>query len=220
MVGIQLTGNFGYFNILTAVLCCCGLDTSSSLFDELAADAELASTSLEVILVLGTRCLVVLHSSLSIVFLIFDSWCSTSWAYWPQFVLAKKAWVRRLLATSRLISDLRLLHSYGVFPPASNPPVRMAAVLEGCAEANGGEWKRYEWRYLPSSETSPPCFVAPHHPRLDHSVFYVSFGTSPDNFLATINTARPYALSRASMLHKLAAQVLRGAEGRMPLPLC
>ena len=28
---------------------------------------------------------------------------------------------------------------------------------------------------------------APPHPRLDHSVFYVSFGTGPDNFLATIN---------------------------------
>ena len=83
--------------------------------------------------------------------------------------------------------------SYGVFPPASNPPIRMAPLLEGSLD--GRTWRRYTWRYLPSDATSKPRFVAPFHPRLDHSLFYVSFGTGPENFLATINSARPYALA-------------------------
>ena len=150
---------------------------------------------------------------LSLFFLPFDSWCATGWAHWPEIALARKAWVRALVGGCRAAADARVLHSYGVFPPASNPPMRFAPALEGSLD--GVTWRRYEWKWLPSSPSSSPRFVAPHHPRLDHSLFYTSFGTGPDNFLATINAPRPYGLSHHSMLHRLGARLLDGA----PLPV-
>ena len=202
MLGIQLGGNFGFFNLLTVVLCLGCLDTESSAFDPLpplwpgAGEATL-------------RLLVGLHTALSLIFFLFDSWCSTAWAAWPQLAIARKPWVANLLRLCRFVSEHRLLHAYGVFPPASNPPVRMATLVEGLSKA--GTWRRYTFRSLPSSAASRPGFVAPHHPRLDHSLFYASFGTSPDNFLGTINSSRPYAFGKESFLHRLAYCLLSGA---------
>ena len=201
MLGIQLTGNFGHFNVVTTVLCVGSLDVSSSVFDPLPprCAAELA-----------TRVALGVHAAASLLFVLFDSWCATSWAYWPQPNLAQRAAVRALLAGCRFLADQRLLHAYGVFPPASNPPVRMAPVVEGSAD--GATWRRYAWRYIPSSAGSAPRFVAPHHPRLDHSVFYANFGTEPNNFLATINSPRPYAFARESLFHRIAKALLGGAS--------
>lgn len=200
MVGIQVGGNFGYFNVLTAVLCLSGLDTSASALDPLPP----LSVSEGLL-----RALLGAHFALSCLFLLFDSWCSTAWPYWPQLALARKPWVQALVTSCRLVADQRLLHAYGVFPPNSNPPVRMAAVFEGRA-AGESAWRRYEWRYLPSSPRSAPRFVAPHHPRLDHSIFYVSLGVGPDNYLASINSPRPYSFAKDSLVHRIAHLLLDG----------
>ena len=204
MVGIQAGGNFGHFNLLTIVLCAGSLDGGASAWAPLP---PLGPTEAALRVAVG------LHTLLSLFFLPFDSWCATGWAHWPEIALARKAWVRALVGGCRAAADARVLHSYGVFPPASNPPMRFAPALEGSLD--GVTWRRYEWKWLPSSPSSSPRFVAPHHPRLDHSLFYTSFGTGPDNFLATINAPRPYGLSHHSMLHRLGARLLDGA----PLPV-
>ena len=201
MLGIQAGGNFGHFNVLTSVVCLGCLDTTSSVFDALPPlDGGEA----------GLRAFLAVHTALSLLFFLFDSWCTNAFAYWPQLAIARRAWVRGLLRLCRVFADHRLLHAYGVFPPGSNPPIRMAPVLEGSHD--GKAWRRYEWKYLPCSPTSRPAFVAPHHPRLDHSLFYVSFGTGPDNFLSTINSARPYGFCKDSMLHRVGHALLSGAS--------
>lgn len=200
MVGIQLTGNFGYFNLLTIVLCIASLDASASVFAPLPplSHAELA-----------LRLLFCLYTPLTFVFFLFDSWCSISWPYFPQLALASNTYIKKIVQACRFAADFRLIHAYGVFPPASNPPVRMATQLQGSED--GKTWKVYRWRNLPSTAQCAPCFVAPHHPRIDHSLFYTSFGMGPDNFLATINSSRPYALSKSSMLQRLCSALLRGS---------
>ena len=207
MAGIQAGGNFGHFNVLTIVLCLGCLDSTSSVFDELP---PLVGKSVGELCI---RSCLLAHTAVTIIFLPFDSWCTNAWAYWPQLAIARKAWVRRLLTLCRFASDQRLVHAYGVFPPTSNPPMRMAPVLEGSHD--GVTWRRYAWRYLPCDPKSRPRFVAPFHPRLDHSLFYVSFGTGPENFLCTINSARPYAFGRDSMLHRLAHALLGGASAEV-----
>ena len=36
----------------------------------------------------------------------------------------------------------------------------------------GKTWKTYPYKYQVHSASSPPVWIAPHHPRLDHRVFY------------------------------------------------
>ena len=220
MAGIQAGGNFGYFNLLTITLCLGCLDTTSSVYDELPpleTSYDFATGSAAdffgAIKEPAIRAALLTHTALSLIYILFDSWCSTSWTYWPQLAIARKAWVRMLLTLCRSVADHRLLHAYGVFPPQSNPPIRMAPVLEGSHD--GVTWKRYEWRYLVCAPHSRPRFVAPHHPRLDHSLFYVSFGTGPENLLSTINSARPYAFGRDSMLHRIGTALLSGASSQI-----
>ena len=94
MLGIQLGGNFGHFNILTAALCIGCLDTASSAFDELpVASSSLAEVSMSA--VLAAYCL------LGALFLLFDSWCTTAWTYWAQLALARKPAVRSLVGLCR-----------------------------------------------------------------------------------------------------------------------
>jgi hypothetical protein len=208
MVGIQLGGNFGYFNLLTIALCVGCLDTRSSHRDPLP---PAGMQSPEALAELATRLALGAYGVFGLLFFAFDSWCSTSWAFWPELSIAARPAFRAVLRACRALSDYRLVHAYGVFPPASNPPVRMAPVLEGSHD--GHTWLRYEWSFLPSAEGSAPRFVAPHHPRLDHSLFYASFGTGPDNWLCTINTPRPYSLGRDSFLHRAARALLRAEPG-------
>ena len=92
----------------------------------------------------------------------------------------------------------------------------MRTKTQDAGTSDGVTWRRYEWRYLPCAPTSRARFVAPHHPRLDHSLFYVSFGTGPDNFLSTINMCnRPYAFGRDSMLHRIGLALLSGPSSEI-----
>ena len=81
MLGIQLGGNFGYFNVLTIVLCLGCLDTDSSVFDALP---PLTSHPTEALL----RLLLGSHTLLAALFFLFDSWCTTAFAYWPQLAVS------------------------------------------------------------------------------------------------------------------------------------
>lgn len=198
MLGIHIGGNFGHFNLLTVSMSLACLDVTSSPFDPLPALDKFELTR---------RLALASYALLSVLFLPFDSWCTNAFSYWPQLALARRPVIAALLRLCRFASDQRLLHAYGVFPPHSNPPIRMVTLVEGSSD--GVLWRRYHWRHLPCSPTSRPSFVAPHHPRIDHSLFYASFGTSPDNFLAPINSARPYAFGRSSStLHRLAHALL------------
>jgi hypothetical protein len=55
---------------------------------------------------------------------------------------------------------------------------------------------------------SPPAFVAPRHPRLDHLVFYAGLGSNGADMIKTIGQAHPYYFGRADFLSRTAARLL------------
>jgi hypothetical protein len=65
----------------------------------------------------------------------FNSWFSIAWPFWPR-IAAKPAPLTVLL---QRLTPWRLVHAYGVFPPFTTAPVRMAVVFEGSRD--GVEWK-------------------------------------------------------------------------------
>ena len=55
---------------------------------------------------------------------------------------------------------------------------------------DGVSWKRYHYRYMTSHRAQPPVWVAPHHPRWDHAVFYEGFGMNAHNWASSLNGER------------------------------
>ena len=207
MVGIQLVSNFGFFNVLTIVLCLPLLDRNASLFDTTAAMLQEHPVTHVVVAGLALGGLLNLP---------FNSWCTLTWLHWPSLLRIRLPGVQPLLAFYRALLRFRLVHSYGVFPPTSSPPIRWVPVIEGSRD--GVTWLPYEYWYMTTTETTPPRFVAPHHPRFDHAIFYESYGTNDTNFVwSTMGNCNPYDFTHASGLECILQRLLEGEPSTLKL---
>jgi hypothetical protein len=195
MIGIQLSGNFGFFNLIVLVLCIPLLDVDASLFDHSLLHHPLAT--LFAIFLFGA----------GIVCLPFNSWIAQAWPYWPAF--DRVAALRPVAAFFRAVAPFRLVHAYGVFSPESGPPLKWVPVVEGTLD--GERWEVYHYRFMPSTPQSPSHFVAPRMPRFDHALIYDALGISTNNFTASIFAMQnPYRFSRSGWMERLAQRLLEG----------
>jgi hypothetical protein len=203
MLGIQLMGNYGFFNVLVISLCVTLLDSQASIFSQslsviFASVNNLMTGAVMVVLFVG-----------GLLYLPFNSWCTQSWLYWPPLAYVKQSWLQRLIAFYRGLAPWRVVHAYGVFPPNSSPPIKWIPIIEGTAD--GKEWKAYHYRFLPSSPSSPPRFIAPYHPRLDHNIFYEAFGSGLANFTEPIfSIGNPYHFAHTSGVNAIVQRLLEG----------
>ena len=205
MVGIHLTGNWGFFNIGYALLCLVFLDIDSSIFD-IAAPGALAGTTevLAVNIVMGVLFL------LTLPYLLLESWTTRSWVgLGLDWITVPRPWLRRSLSVLRAIAPFRIVSGYGVFPPQAYSPVRMTMVFEGSAD--GKVWQAYRYRYLPSEEHDAPSIVAPHHPRSDQMVPYVVASSDGSMLGVLMGDGSPYTNYRVTSWPKRVMQsLLRG----------
>ena len=211
MLGIWATGNWGFFNLFYACLCLIFLDNSSlnKLLSERISDNLITNITMLVLIIGGmfymlgnswtTRC---------IMFLISDDEKK------PQ-----KFFLNILLKLYRFLVPFRVLHAYGVFPADSIPPIRHAVVFEGSVD--GKNWRPYEYRYAPIHEYSAPKFIAPHHPRLDHLISYVSFGVTFSDFFTAPIPYVPYndflGCSSYSWVHLIIQRLLENNSSVLSL---
>ncbi len=201
MIGIQLVSNFGFFNLLTIILCLPLLDRNASLFD-----TSFAASSGTYWL---TNCVMLFLAIGGLVNLPFNSWCTFTWLHWPSGNKVRLPILRSILAFYRTLIRFRFVHAYGVFPPQSAPPIRWVPVIEGTAD--GKTWHSYEYRYMVTTETAPPRFVAPYHPRLDHALFYEAYGFTDSNFTCSIiGAGNPYDFSHSGWMACLVQRLLEG----------
>ncbi|GAB3166940.1 lipase maturation factor family protein [Telluribacter humicola] len=203
MVGIQGISNFGFFNILTIVLCLPLLDVQSSIFDLQAQDLYATPGH-----VLTSVVMLVLVTGGFLNFF-FNTWCTFTWMHWPTALFIKSRFMAGLLSFYRVLVRFRVTHSYGVFPSYSSPPIKLVPVIEGSRD--GVTWEPYEYQYITTSESTPPRFVAPYHPRWDHAIFYDAFGTNDANYMwGVVGTGNPYDFTHASSLEGVLQKVLEG----------
>lgn len=207
MIGIQLTGNFGYFNLLSTMLCICTLDITPTLLTALAQPAALLTperlpfTLVAIFIVLAAP-----------VYLIFNSWFTYGFLHWAAFERLPRGPLRGLLALLRFVEPLRVVSSYGVFRASPAPPVRWVTVVEGSHD--GQNWQKYRYRFTQTDERSRPRFVAPHHPRLDHQTFYDAVGVDGTGYLHSVSLANPYLFTPSSVLDRTMQRLLEpGAPG-------
>jgi len=213
MAGIQVTGNWGFFNIGYALLCVCLLDTQSSLFDLADARWSASLTSFPDVLVHAVMLVLFLSSLFYLAFT--NSWFSRSWVNWtpdlaaiPSDKLAKLWRVHGWFEPLRKLAPFRLVNGYGVFPPKALPPIRFAPVFEGSDD--GVHWKRYGYRHMPSFANQRPPVIAPYHARLDQYAIYIPLGTDTGSMTGSLfPLANPYTIgSRVSMIHLLVQRIL------------
>jgi hypothetical protein len=207
MFGIWLTGNFGYFNLLTMVLCIPCFDQSSALTLTLSHNVgnQPVFASLFILLLLP----------MSILQFGMNSWINCCWPFWSgvyRLRLPAPLWITQFYSRAlRVLMQFRLVQAYGVFPPFTSPAQRWAVCYEG-SDDKGKTWKRYELNYYLSSTKSEPRFIAPHHPRFDHAIFYESLGTG--GLLQNVYHHNPYGHHCSSTIYeRLQMRLLQGGEG-------
>lgn len=216
MVGIGSTGNWGHFNLAYAGLCVVFLDSNASLADLFAPGAAPWHVAPDVFV----------HGAMAMLFVIglllfpLNSWVTQSFVQWNADRFSwRRPWLDKLLAGLRLFNRLRLVGAYGVFPPNTSAPIKLVPVLEGSHD--GQSWTPIPWRFMPVGETSPPRFIAPHHPRLDHSCIYVGLGLNEaDPVGGLMFEAKPHGMSpysQHSWMQRLVQRVLEGEPGVLAL---
>lgn len=214
MAGIQSTGNWGYFNLVYALLCVALLDTQASIFD---LGSEHWVGTLTSFPELAIHVLMLLMFLVSLFYLPNNSWGTRSWVNWsPEMFgvepekMKKLERVFRALSPLRWIAPFRIVNGYGVFPPHSAPPVRLTPVLEGSDD--GVTWKQYRYRFMPSAPESRPPVIAPYHARFDQWTYYVTMGMDSSSLFGSLfPMSNPYTIgTRASMFDLMAQALLRG----------
>ncbi|MEE2834992.1 MAG: lipase maturation factor family protein [Myxococcota bacterium] len=157
MSAIALTGNYGYFNLLTAALALLALDdrfwggwTSKLTYErpERAAwSARIGAGALLLLTLVGLE----RHTATQ--------------------VLAP------LRPVQRAVAPLRLTASYGLFAVMTQE--RPELVIEGSLD--GAEWAPYELPFKPGRLDRRPPQVAPHMPRLDWQLWFAALGRVEQN---------------------------------------
>jgi lipase maturation factor 1 len=162
-VGIAATGNYGFFNALTLVLCVPVLDDGTLARLRLRrSDGDLPpETRPRRRLVLVAFSLLLGLSLLSMVWeLAFTVPDGRGLRWWP-------GWANE---TMELVAPLRSINGYGLFRVMTIR--RPEVIIEGSYD--GGRWKAYDFRYKPDAVNERPRFVAPFHPRLDWQLWFAA----------------------------------------------
>ncbi|MDW8246143.1 MAG: lipase maturation factor family protein [Sandaracinaceae bacterium] len=158
---INLTGNYGFFNLLSAITALPLLDDQQlqrlfpRVFLRFASPQPLSSRSL---------------SSFFAIFLVLSGgidFLGTVGIRMPSPLAEAKAWTHRLHLTS----------PYGPF--AVMTTIRYEIGIE--VSQDGKEWKRLDFRYKPDSEDAPLPFLPLHMPRLDWQMWFAALGEPEDS---------------------------------------
>jgi len=155
---IAITGNYGFFNLLTIALCLMLLDDSIFGFDA----AEHPFQPLR-----RRRVVRGLAWAMAAVFGVL------SWAQLQGRLLGYDGLPRFALEVVRLAQPWRTINGYGLF--ANMTTERHEIVVEGSYD--GKTWKAYEFRWKPGDPARRPEFVQPHMPRLDWQMWFAALGS-------------------------------------------
>lgn len=201
MIGIQAMGTFGYFSLITVVLCLPLLDATAPLSFSLSGAFGHPRGALATVFV-------AMHTLAALLALPFNSWLGQSWHSWAYWYQLPRA-VQPLFDALRLLHPFRWLHPYGVFPPNNTPGVKMIPLFE--VSWDGKDWHELKFRFSPSHSHSPPRFIAPHHPRADQALIYDTFGLNATSLMnGVLGVWSPYPYASRAPLSFICQSLLRG----------
>ncbi len=80
--------------------------------------------------------------------------------------------MRALAPVRQVLAAVRSINAYHLFVHMTR--VRREVVIEGSAD--GATWRPYEFRYKPGDPERAPPLVAPHQPRVDFQLWFLTLG--------------------------------------------
>jgi hypothetical protein len=162
---ILITGNYAFFNFLSAILCFILVDDTlwqpwlMNFFPKLTLVTEYS----------------MIYNSAGAVLAVIILPLNLFWfalAFWDESPL-----LNSFLAIIRTIYNLRINSSYGLFAVMTKQ--RPELVLQGSNDTEN--WEDYEFKFKPSSLKTMPPVLAPHQPRLDWQMWFAALGTFRQN---------------------------------------
>lgn len=181
-LGIIATGNFGFFNLLSIVLCVPLLDDRVYTLREEANNgtpSRWLGGALSGMRVAAAVLMIVVNAALLI-----------------GMVLPNTQTPRPVRSLVGAVSPLRSVNPYGLF--ATMTKTRPEIVIEGSID--GQNWRPYEFPSKPGDPYRTPLFTAPHMPRLDWQLWFAALGNYQSNpwffnLLVRLLEGRPEVLS-------------------------
>jgi len=161
---IFITGNYNFFNILTALLCL-------PLFDDAALYAILPRLFRKQIAPAPRRKIFLAIAGMLAVIIVSVSACQLYITFDPEDIPAPIAWI------SRSIEPLHIVNTYGLFAVMTTS--RPAIIIEGSDD--GVHWKEYAFKYNPDDVRRPPSWNIPHQPRLDWQLWFAALESAQQN---------------------------------------
>ncbi|MBW2257953.1 MAG: lipase maturation factor family protein [Deltaproteobacteria bacterium] len=170
VAGAQVSGNVGFFHLLTAVIALSLLD--DEVLRRLVRIQRRGSATVTSTPRPSRGYFVGLFATLLL--------CLNGILLWALAVGPSEipAWGQRILVRTQ---PWRLANVYGPFPTI--PQTRPEVVFEGSED--GTTWVPYTFRYTPTDPTRKPPLVAPHQPRLDWMMHIAAQQTCGDHLWVT-----------------------------------
>jgi predicted DCC family thiol-disulfide oxidoreductase YuxK len=164
-VAIALTGNYGFFNLLTIALCLLVLDD-----DDLPRWVRVRFHPREPPLPRPARTGWIRVPAAPVLALLglvtfFDG------------VRVRLPWPRPVRALQSALAPFASVNFYGLFAVMTTS--RPEILIEGSRD--GRLWLPYEFRWKPGDVRRAPAFVAPHQPRLDWQMWFAALGSCDEN---------------------------------------
>lgn len=157
MLLIALTGNYGFFNLLTVVLCLSLLDDRALAWLRVSNTPEKPYRRWPRALVVGVTAVVITFTPL----LVYSA--LRPGAAWPGFANRAYGWLQ----------PFRSFNSYGLFRVMTTR--RPEIILEGSDD--GETWLTYDFKFKPGNLERAPPIVQPHMPRLDWQMWFAALGS-------------------------------------------
>ncbi|HYV31348.1 MAG TPA: lipase maturation factor family protein [Candidatus Binatia bacterium] len=174
-LGIALTGNYTFFNLLSVVLCVPLLDDAAlarffpQFLQQRASEAQAWSRATSRGLARRARRGIVAVVAVAVL--------SISLMEMGGVFAARVPWPSPMINLFRWAAPLRSVNSYGLFRVMTT--WRPEIIIEGSRD--GMTWQAYEFRDKPGDLKRRPGFVAPHQPRLDWQMWFAALGSYRDN---------------------------------------
>lgn len=157
---IALTGNYGFFNLLSAALCVWVIDDRAWRRVMLNA-APSSQKFLPKFIIIPATLAIFLFTLVP--FLVRVRW-------FPPYLYP-------LAQAYESVAPLRSFNGYGLFAVMTKE--RLEIIVQGSDD--GYEWKTYSFRYKPGDPARALPWVAPHMPRLDWQMWFAALGTLDQN---------------------------------------
>jgi len=161
MLLITATGNYCFFNLLGIALSIllfddpCWLALVEKLLPDVQFPAALPNST-------GWPIWATIPVALLLAFLSAEVIC--------RLLRFRIRWPKPLEKLTEWLEPFRLVNGYGLFAVMTTE--RPEIIVEGSDD--GVTWHAYEFKWKPGDVRRPPCFVAPHQPRLDWQMWFAA----------------------------------------------